>query len=374
MTKTAQEPWYLVSDTGQLDSPALLFYPDRIAENIRRLISSIDDINRLRPHIKTHKNLEITAMMLDAGISKFKCATIAEAEMLAIAGAGDVLLAYQPVGPNIRRFLTLIRKYPRTGFSCLVDHAGAAGAIAGSALQEELEVPVWLDLNVGMNRTGILPGHDALQFYLELSRQSGLTVKGLHAYDGHIHAPSLPLRREQWNTAWEQVSWLNQAIFGAGLKRPLIVAGGTPTYPFYAALPEIECSPGTFVLWDKGYQEAFAEQDYLPAALVMSRVVSLTSADSITVDLGHKSVAAENPLDRRVFFLNAPAAVPVSQSEEHLVLHVPAGHGFNIGDVLYGLPVHICPTVALYSSATTLAGGRAVERWKIIARERKISV
>ena len=92
--------WYIVDNIGELDSPALVIYSERVGHNIETLTKSIVNVARLRPHVKTHKSLEVSKLMLKAGIKKFKCATIAEAEMLAMAGAPDVLLAYQPVGPK----------------------------------------------------------------------------------------------------------------------------------------------------------------------------------------------------------------------------------------------------------------------------------
>src|SRR5690606_20967355 len=100
--------------------------------------------------------------------------------------------------------------------------------------------------------------------------------------------------------------------------------------------------------------EKYTEQAYLTAALVVCRVISLPEAGTICVDLGHKAVAAENDLNRRVYFLNAPGLIPLSQSEEHLTLKAGKNHNFKIGDVLYGIPIHICPTCALYNNATII--------------------
>ena len=125
----------------------------------------IDDVNRLRPHVKTHKTKEATLLMMDAGINKFKCATIAEAEMLAMVHAPDVLLAYQPVGPKLQRLISLIKKYPVTKFSCLIDNLPAAMTIAAAAVENQVDIPVFIDLNVGMNRTGIVPGDGAIELY-----------------------------------------------------------------------------------------------------------------------------------------------------------------------------------------------------------------
>lgn len=373
MTNAGQEDWYLISNVDQLDSPALVFYQERIAENISILLDSIDDTSLLRPHVKTHKNSEITRMMIAAGISKFKCATIAEAEMLGLCGAPDVLLAYQPVGPKIIRFIELIQGYPSTKFSCLVDNEQSLEAISAAALAAGLVIPLFVDLNVGMNRTGILP-EKAFTLYQLVNATAGVKANGLHAYDGHIHDAAMVTREQQWNVIVASVLALEHQIIIAGLPDPVIVAGGTPTYPLYAGMETIECSPGTFVLWDKGYQEAFTEQPYLTAALVLTRVISITGETKITVDLGHKSVAAENELSRRVYFLNAPDAKMVGQSEEHLVLDLGTGHGFQIGDVLYGLPIHICPTVALYGTASTVEQQQVTGEWKIISRERRINI
>ncbi len=96
-------PWYAIQNADEVPSPALLVYPDRVEENIRRMIALAGGVDRLRPHMKTSKIPEVVRMHLDQGITRYKVATIAEAEMAAAAGAPDVLLAYQPVGPNIGR-------------------------------------------------------------------------------------------------------------------------------------------------------------------------------------------------------------------------------------------------------------------------------
>lgn len=93
------QDWYLINNIEQIDSPALAIYPDRVQENIDLAIGIARDKNKLRPHVKTNKMQEVCSMMLKSGITKYKCATIAEAEMLALAKAPDILLAYQPVGP-----------------------------------------------------------------------------------------------------------------------------------------------------------------------------------------------------------------------------------------------------------------------------------
>src|SRR6478736_2348848 len=167
--------WYLISNIDQIDSPALAVYTERAKENISILKGFVDDVTRLRPHVKTHKSGEISKMLIEAGVKKFKCATIAEGEMLAIAGAPDVLLAYQPVGPKAARLAALIKKYPSTKFSCLIDNLLAAKHISDVAEKANLTIGVFIDLNVGMNRTGIIP-EQSLKLFEDCQSLKGITI------------------------------------------------------------------------------------------------------------------------------------------------------------------------------------------------------
>lgn len=366
-------PWYAIANVAQLDSPALVIYPDRVEANIQRLMELIDDKARLRPHVKTHKSREATALLLAVGIQKFKCATIAEAEMLAITGAPDVLLAYQPVGAKQDRLLTLIQTYPGTGFSCLVDDLATAEALSERATQARLTVPVYVDVNVGMNRTGIAPDQDAFNLYVQLNQLPGIRPVGLHAYDGHVRNPDYALRQAECDAAFAPVTHLRGQLRARGFD-PVVVAGGSPTFPIHARRPDVECSPGTFIYWDNGYGTTCSEQPFEPAALIVTRVISRPDATKLCLDLGHKSVAAEGELKQRVHFLNAPDLAILSQSEEHLVIEAGDGHGYGVGDVLYGLPQHICPTVALYERAYTVAAGRVTGEWRTVARDRMLTI
>ncbi len=151
-----------------------------------------------------------------------------------------------------------------------------------------------------------------------------------------------------------------------------VVTSGTPTFPTHAVREKVECSHGTFVFTDWGYKHTLPDEPFDYAALVITRIISIVDKNTICTDLGHKSVAAENPLPR-VHFLNAPDVTPVGQSEEHLVLKVEDSSVFTPGDVLYGVPVHICPTVALYDKAYVAENKQISAEWQIISRNRFIN-
>lgn len=365
--------WYELESPASINSPGLIFYEDRIRKNIAMLTGMIGDISRLRPHVKTHKSAAVTKLMLAAGLQKYKCATIAEAEMLGQCEVPDVLLAYQPVGPNINRYMALKLRFPKTSFSCLVDNLESAASIALAAKQNHTTATVYIDVNVGMNRTGILPDK-AFKLYENINSLEGLKMNGLHAYDGHIHESDYGIRKQKVENIIATLNNLVQQIEHKYQHKPTIIAGGTPSFPIFAKASDFECSPGTFVLWDDGYQQAFQEQAFLPAALVISRIVSLPGETLICTDLGHKAVAAENSLAQRIRFINAPELIPVSQSEEHLVLDAGANHRYKVGDLLYGLPFHVCPTVALHDYATSVSSERQPELWPISSRKRKDTI
>ena len=365
--------WFTIKNIDTIDSPALVIYKERIQQNILLLKGMVnDDVTKLRPHVKTNKIAEVCSMMIDAGITKFKCATIAEAEMLAMLKAPDVLLAYQPVGPKAYRLATLAEKYPSTHFSCVIDNIHAAEQLSTVFAAKKLLLNVYIDLNTGMNRTGILPAH-ATQLFEAVELLPAIKVIGLHAYDGHIRDTDVAQRKHNVDAAFSKVL-IVAATIEAMTKQPLqIVAGGSPTFPLYAERSDVECSPGTFVFWDWGYKHTIPDEPFEYAALVITRVISIIDEHTITTDLGHKSVAAENPFPR-VHFLNAPEVTPISQSEEHLVAKVSDSSLFKTGDVLYGVPVHICPTVALYEKAVVIENNAAVGEWKVVARDRRINV
>jgi D-serine deaminase-like pyridoxal phosphate-dependent protein len=372
--QTADEPWFQIRDVKDLDSPSLVIYPDRALQNIRTAKQMVRDVTMLRPHVKTHKSPEATRLLLSEGITKFKCATIAEAEMLARAGAQDIFLAYQPVGPKIHRLRVLQEKYPGSAFSCMADTEEAARTIARVFDCHDHPMRVFLDINIGMNRTGIVPGEKAVRLYLACMAIPGIQAVGLHAYDGHINDPDPLVRGARCREAFAPVRMMQTELIRCGTGTPILVAGGSPTFPFHALQTDVECSPGTFIYWDRSYLEALPDLPFLPAALVITRIISRPTPDTLCLDLGHKSVAAEKDISHRVHFLNAPSAEAISQSEEHLIVRVGDPGAHDVGDVWYGLPFHICPTCALYERAVTVEDHRLSGEWTMTARDRKITV
>ena len=367
--------WFTVANVHEVPSPSLLVYPERVEENARRMIAIAGGVARLRPHMKTHKMAEMIRLQLKLGITKFKCATIAEAEMTAASGASDVLLAYQSVGPNVIRMVQLVRQYPKTQFAALVDDEAAARKLSEAFVANDATLTVLLDVDCGQHRCGVEPGPAAMELYRRVAAMPGLSVGGLHAYDGHVHDSDLTVRTTTCNVAFAPVEKLRSDLLTAGLPVPMVVAGGTPTFSIHARRGDVECSPGTCVFWDAGYGAKMPDLDreFKVAAVLLTRVVSKPGGNRLCLDLGHKAVASEMP-QPRVVFPQLPDAKAVTHSEEHLVVETSRAGEIAVGDCLYGIPWHICPTVALHAAAVVVRGGLAVERWPVAARARRFTL
>ena len=368
MTETS---WFALLDPDAIATPALLIYEDRLNANLRAMLDVARSPNRLRPHIKTHKMAALMARQLALGITRFKCATIAEAEMAATAGAPDVLIAYQPVGPNIARLAALRNKFPATKFSAIADDLEAIRALDAAWSRGRLEL--LLDLDVGQHRTGIRPGPDAIAAYQCIHDSRHLTAGGLHIYDGHITHSVVEKRRAACDAAFALARNLEEQLIAHGMPVPKIVAGGSPTFPFHAARKDVECSPGTTVFWDASYGRKMPDLPFVPAALLLTRIISKPGTRSLCLDLGHKAVASEMP-HPRVEFLNVTGAECIMHSEEHMVIETDDASQFAVGDCLYGVPWHICPTVALHAEAHVITKGAVTARWAVTARNRRITI
>jgi len=365
--------WFEIEGVSSVDTPALIVYRGRVIENISRMIKIAGSPERLMPHVKTHKMADVVKLQIDAGISRFKCATVSEAEMIAMSGAEEALIAYQPVGPKVMRILNLMMKYPGTRFSVIIDCIEAAENISGTFEGAGKSIDTYIDIDAGMNRTGIPAGEEAFRLYEMCSESEGLNFKGLHVYDGHITEGEFQIREQKCKRGYIDIYLLKKRIEKKEGRNIELVAGGTPTFPYHAGKEETICSPGTPLLWDFGYGEKYSDLDFLHAAVVATRVISKVKHNLLCLDLGYKSIAAESPMPR-VKFLNLPVIKQLKQSEEHLVVEVRDNSLYNLGDIFYGVPLHICPTCALYNEAVVVDKNKKVGIWKVIARDRSISI
>ena len=366
-----ENKWYDI-DYSTMDSPALIIDKKKVEYNIQLAIKLAGGPDRLRPHVKTHKILEVAKMQSAAGIYKFKCSTIAEGEMLGMARAKDVLIAYPVQGPKINRVFNLKQKFPKTKYSVLVDNPKTAQSINEIATSTNQKLSVFIDINNGQNRTGIkIQNVDILVDTIQ--ELSNLELNGLHCYDGHIRMASLDDRASTCQKAFSSVLELQTKLEDRFQKSLVIVAGGSPSFSVHAKYHEVECSPGTFIFWDQRYANDYQEQEFKKAAVVATRVISKLDPHTYCLDLGHKSIASEFSFPR-VEFIHPNKFTQIGHSEEHLIIKSDLPDILHVGELLLAYPYHICPTVALYDQVQIVNNETIIEQWDVIARNRKITI
>jgi D-serine deaminase-like pyridoxal phosphate-dependent protein len=357
----------------RLLSPSLVIDLDRVRQNVRRVISYAGGKpDRWRPHIKTSKIPELLAELVRAGMHTFKCATTREAAcMLQVlddqnVDGGDLLLAHPLVGPGLTALGRLALAHPRTCVAVLCEDEETPPTVPA-------EVSVFVDINPGMNRTGV--PLDETERILGVARAAGGRFRGLHFYDGHVRGSDPNARREMAHEGYRRLVDLALSLRTAGLEIGEVVTSGTPSflhavgYPGFAELmPTMHrISPGTVVLHDLRSEQELDEIDLQPAAVVLARVVSHPAPGIVTCDAGSKSLAAEAG-DPSAFVLGHPELEPLRPSEEHLPLRVHAGAPPPRGTPLLLVPRHVCPTVNLAEEAVLLEGGKFGSRVAVRAR------
>jgi len=344
--------------TEELQTPTLLIHLDRVRHNLATMSRLLGGrMERWRPHVKTCKVPEVLALLLQAGVRRFKCATTREAEVLVAVAAAtpgaviDVLFAMAQHGPNLDRVRALAAAHPRHRFAVLTEDANHA------ALLRRHSLSCFVDLDPGYHRTGIpMPEFERIAAVVAAAGES---LAGLHCYDGHLHDGTMADRTQK-----------AQAIYAdfAALAKRLSVRGelctsGTPTFPAalsFAGFADFEhtVSPGTVVYWD-ARSDRLGIPGFLCAVEVQARVISRPTDDRFTLDAGSKALdaAAGNPCAEPRGDWHATAQTP---SEEHLPMRTAGGPAPPLGTLMRLVPRHVCPTVNLADEAVLLDSERIV--------------
>ena len=375
----ASDAAFRVSEAASILTPALLIDRDRVQHNIATTLRLLGgDPNRWRPHVKTAKLGYVMRMFVEAGILQFKCATSLELSVACQAGAQDVLVAYPLVGANAARVREIAEQHHKVAVSVLVENESQIAQWGGSSTS------VFIDVNPGMNRTGV--PDDQADRILNLSKSisaSGLHFRGLHYYDGHLAKYAMAERCKQAHLGYERLMNIVHVLASHAVDVPEVITAGTPAFPCslsfspFSRAPFVHrVSPGTVVYCDATSLAQLPDCEYLPAAVVMTRVVSHPAPGMITCDAGHKTVSADAGIPT-CMVLGHPELEPLVPSEEHLPMRVADGAAVPaIGELLYLVPRHVCPTVNNFDHAVIVSHRKliAVESVSARGRERPIQI
>lgn len=368
---------YQLRHTDEIITPALVYYRDMILDNTDQVIAMAGGADRLWPHVKTHKCAEILKMQMEKGIRRFKCATIAEAEMVCSIGADAAILAMPPVGPTAKRMAALTKAYPDTRLYGIIDCEAHIEHYRDVALGAGLEFPLLVDVNMGMNRTGI-PTAQAGALYRKAAAVPGVRICGLHCYDGHRKESDPALRQQLVDQSDRDIFALREQLIAEGLPVEVVVLGGSPAFPCHAHYQGegVYYSPGTIFLNDNSYATLYQDLPMKPAAVIMSRVVSHPGPGLFTLDAGCKGISTDHPMESRAALVGVDHCKPMIHSEEHWVFRMDAGYEDQapaVNSIVYLIPQHICPCTVLYPSILVAEQGEVIDEWTVTARDRRLS-
>ena len=354
-----------------LQSPTLLIRLDRVRSNLARMIECVNgQPDRWRPHIKSSKIPEILDLILQAGVSHFKCATSREAVVLLSRRSSglDLLVAMAHRGANLQRIADIAKSFPGHRISVLTEDEEHAHQITHLGP----DLGIFVDLDPGYHRTGI-PLDDRNRIVNTVAA-AGSSLRGLHYYDGHLADRNPAERMVECKTLYDALIDIVREIRGEGLE---LITSGTPTFLEalrHEGLREFnhKISPGTVVYWD-ARSEGLGIPGFQPAAYVLARIMSHPGHGILTCDAGSKALDASvgDPCAHVEGWANLEALHP---SEEHLPLRVIGGEMPSPGSLIQLIPAHVCPTVNLADQAVLMEGDRIVSIVDVTARGHEVTL
>ena len=349
-----------------LPTPSLVVDVEAVRSNISACVNFFGGAERWRPHVKTTKLAWVAGELLGSGVTKFKCATTRELEMLIGASAPDVLVAMTMHGRNAALVREQANSSTSTTVSILVEGVGDIEQWQGS------NVGLFVDVDPEPGRTGIpVDDHRTIVATVAEIARRGLTFRGIHAYEA---APPAGANGAIWVAdVLDRVGASIDAVEREGFTVAEVTTSGSISTPWAIGHPIGQrdmlhtMGPGTVVYHDLRTELTSPFSIGLrPAATVLTRVVSSASPGAFTCDAGNKSVAADvgDPIAAIAGRGDMQVRTP---SEEHLPVRLE-GVAPERGSLLAVVPMHVCPTVNLHDAAVLVSGGSIHSIKPIVAR------
>jgi D-serine deaminase-like pyridoxal phosphate-dependent protein len=354
-----------------LATPALVLDLPAFERNVSAMQEHCNRVGfKLRPHAKTHKSVAVARKQLQAGAIGQCCAKLGEAEALADGGI-DGLLVTSPV-VAAQGFARIAKLNARLkDFMIVADSAHCVEGYAKAAAESGRKLKVLVDVDVGLHRTGILPGEPALGLAKQIAASPHLQFAGLQGYAGAVqHIEEFEERRKQSLAALKQLGDTRDMIVAAGIPCPIVSGGGTGTFNIDAeARVFTELQAGSYVFMDKQYCDVkIANAAPLPfetSLFVQTTVISANMPGLATTDAGFKAFAT----DAGPPLLHAGAPQGASYfyfgDEQGGIM---GAMGMKPGDVVTCTAPHCDPTVNLHDAYHVVDGDKLVDIWAIDAR------
>lgn len=355
-----------------LDTPVVAIDLDVMERNLRRMAEYCADhrIN-LRPHTKTHKIPELARRQVALGAIGITVAKVGEAEVMADAGLGDILIAYPIVGESkLRRLIALAG---RVRITVAADSLEVARGISALAAAAGVKIGVLAEFNTGFCRCGLPVCESSIALAGRIGDLPGLEWRGIMVYPGHIMA-NAGTRPELIAAENQVMAKLMALLESAGIKCPVVSGGNTPAaYASHEFTGVTEIRPGTYIFNDKNTVSAEAASWPDCAARVLTTVVSRSVAGRAIIDAGSKTLTADRLESGDGIGYGHVSEYPDITievlSEEHGHLDISqASRAPQVGERLQVIPNHICPVINLHDIVYGIQGEEVVCEWTVAAR------
>lgn len=360
-----------VSKRADLQTPCLIIERRAFEANIRAMAARAAKQNwKMRPHAKSHKSVEIARQLAAAGALGPACATIGEAEAMAAAGLGGILVT-SPVATldNLARLSRLLRR--NAEIMVVTDDPENVKVLDATAKMAGRTLGCLVEIDVGQGRTGCITRDEALTVARHIAASPALGFVGMQAYWGHLQQV-MPYdeRKRRAAAAGDKVKATFDALSEAGLKPGIVTGGGTGTSGIDAGVaPFTELQPGSFLFLDSCYGSIALAEDgpnpFAPSLFLRSQVVSRRHPNRVIVNAGFKAFATDSgkPVPHR----GAPAGSTYRyMGDEHGAVEwegdAPAPA---LGDVIELLTSHCDPTVNLHRAYYVVDGDEVIDVWPI---------
>jgi D-serine deaminase-like pyridoxal phosphate-dependent protein len=344
------------------DTPALLLDFGAVERNLDRMAAEFAPTRvKLRPHAKTHKTATLANMQLERGAIGVCCAKLGEAEALCDGGIIDILITSELVGPaKVERAVALAK---RSRLTLVVDSVAVAEPLARAAAAAGIAFRTLIDVNVGQNRAGVVPGAPAVELARSVVGSPGLELAGLQGYEGHLqHVTAAAERGAADAQALELLCDTAAAFRAAGLSTDIVTTGGTGTSRFAARRDAItDVQPGSYAVMDAEYG-GVEGLDFEYALTLLSTVISVRG-DTAILDAGYKSLSDDAGPPR----LLAGAATFAFAGDEFGKL-TGVAQALSVGDKVRLIPGHCDTTINLHDEYIVHRAQRVSDRWPIVAR------
>jgi D-serine deaminase-like pyridoxal phosphate-dependent protein len=357
---------------SDLDTPTLLLDYQKLMKNINEIAGFAKEHDlSYRPHIKTHKSVEIAKLQLQAGAVGVTTATIPEAEAMAAGGINDILIAYPISSPQkIKRLIKLLEQGVK--LKVIVDNKEQL-----AYLQRELEhtlftLEVWIKVNSGLNRCGVEPGKDALILAKEIMMHSKLRLVGILTHAGQSYAASSYAEIERIGVQEGQaVVESAEQCEKAGIPIPVRSVGSTPTYKISGKVPGItEIRPGNAVFFD-AIQAGLGVTTLENCALTVLASVSGIYPNRIVLDTGSKTLCLDKGAHGNEtvkgfgHIIGHPEITIERLSEEHGVGVFSGETSLKLIDKVQIIPNHACTVANMLKEYVLHEDGKVISVWQV---------